>query len=111
MLCCIFHRSFPNEAVPLLLRHVVQFDLRKQVLTTFVVVACDALMHFSAAYATTGKHRDVCLQLMDAVLPWTLSYLGSIRGVAQLAVRCHSHYIACSLHVLTVLCIRLVVTG
>ncbi len=73
----------------MLLQYVGVYDARKQVLTSFVVVSCDALVHFSKRYQALGRDSDkaLCISLVKAILPWTLSYLGSIRSLSQYAVR------------------------
>ena len=82
-------RRYPEDTLDLLVKYVGVYDARKQVLTTFVVVACDVLSYFVKRYLTDGSelHKSVCIALVKAILPWTLSYLGSIRSLSQYAVR------------------------
>jgi hypothetical protein len=80
---------YPEETLDLLLTALGDYDARKQVLTSYVVIAAFVLMHFSDAFKEGAEpaHRQYCLSLVAALLPWTLSYLGSIRAIAQYAVR------------------------
>ncbi len=70
--------------LPDLLPQLSMYDAKKQVYASIILVATDVLGFLSADPEL--RHRDVCMRLIHSLLPWTLTNLGSVRGLTQHAV-------------------------